>query len=102
MNSATIQSIFREGQTLYAGRKEKNGWALFLLLLAGIVIGGFIGRWLGRVPYMGWITYGKTFGLTNPLKLDLEIIQMQFGLTIEITIASILGIIAAILIYKRL
>ncbi|WP_330381819.1 DUF4321 domain-containing protein [Defluviitalea phaphyphila] len=84
------------------GGKDKNSWALFLLLLGGIVLGGFIGHYLGQVPYMQWINYGKEFGLKNPLTLDLDILYIQFSITIEFTIASILGIIAAILIYRKL
>lgn len=84
------------------GGKGKNKWSLFLLMLGGIVLGGFIGHYLGQVPYMQWISYGKEFGLKNPLVLDLEVIYIQFSIIIEITIASILGIIAAILIYKRI
>ncbi|NLM12221.1 MAG: DUF4321 domain-containing protein [Epulopiscium sp.] len=84
------------------GGKGKNSWSLFLLLLGGIVIGGFIGHYLGKVPYMQWINYGQEFGLQNPIILDLSVIYIQFSIKIEITIASILGIIAAILIYKRI
>ena len=88
-------------RNLYGG-KGKNNWSLFLLLLGGIVIGGFIGQYLGKVPYMQWINYGQEFGFKNPIVLDLSLIYIQFSFKMEITIASILGIIAAILIYKRI
>lgn len=76
--------------------KSKNGWALLLLLLAGIVIGGFIGDLTG----VGWLNYGKTFGLTSPLVLDFGVLVITFALTIRITIASIIGVIIAIFIYR--
>ncbi len=75
---------------------RKNGWTCFLLILAGIVIGGFIGSLFPTT----WLNYGQSFGLTSPLILDLGILSITFGMTIHITIASILGIAAAILIYR--
>jgi len=78
----------------------KNTWALFLLILTGIVLGGFIGNLAAGVPWLSWLGYGQTFGLTSPLVLDLGILVLTFGLTIKITIASIIGVLLAILIYR--
>ena len=78
----------------------KNNWALFLLILTGIVLGGFIGNLAAGVPWLSWLSYGQTFGLTSPLILDLGILILTFGLTIKITIASIIGVLLAILIYR--
>ena len=78
----------------------KNYWALFLLILTGIVLGGFIGNLAAGVSWLSWLGYGQTFGLTSPLVLDLGILVLTFGLTIKITIASIIGVLLAILIYR--
>lgn len=78
----------------------KNYWALFLLILTGIVLGGFIGNLASGVSWLSWLGYGQTFGLTSPLILDLGILVLTFGLTIKITIASIIGVLLAILIYR--
>ena len=75
---------------------RKNNWACFLLILAGIVIGGFIGSLFPST----WLNYGQSFGLSAPLVLDLGILSITFGLSIRITISSILGIAAAIVIYR--
>ena len=77
-------------------RMRKNNWACFLLILAGIVIGGFIGSLFPST----WLNYGQSFGLSSPLVLDLGILSVTFGLSINITIASILGIAVAIIIYR--
>ena len=47
--------------------------------------------------YGNIVSYGQTFGLTEPLVLNLGIIVLKFGLTIEITLASVIGVIIAIL-----
>ncbi len=76
----------------------KNSWSCFLLILAGIVIGGFVGSLFPST----FLNYGKEFGLTQPLYLDLGILVITFGLTIKITIASIIGIALGLIIYKML
>lgn len=80
----------------------KNYWALAMMLLAGVVLGGFIGQFTANIPALSWLNYGQTFGLSTPLILDLGILVLTFGLTIKITIAGILGIVLAILIYRFL
>ncbi|MCI9346062.1 MAG: DUF4321 domain-containing protein [Lachnospiraceae bacterium] len=77
---------------------RKNNWACFLLILAGIVIGGFIGSLFPST----WLNYGQSFGLSQPLVLDLGILSVTFALSIKITIASILGIALAIIIYRMI
>ncbi|MCM1087842.1 MAG: DUF4321 domain-containing protein [Blautia sp.] len=75
---------------------QKNNWACFLLILAGIVIGGFI----GSILPVEWLNYGQSFGLSSPIVLDLGILCITFGLSIKISVASIIGIILGILIYR--
>nr|WP_296264384.1 DUF4321 domain-containing protein [uncultured Merdimonas sp.] len=84
------------------GTGSKNAWALFLLLLAGIVLGGFIGMLTEGVPALDWLAYGQSFGLDEPIVLNLGVLVVTFGLSIKITIASIIGVILSILIYRFL
>ena len=79
--------------------KSKSSWALLLLLLSGIVLGGFIGEMTAKVPGLSWLNFGESFGLNDPLIL---ILVITFGLSIRITMASIIGVIIAILIYHFL
>lgn len=84
------------------GIGSKNAWALFLLLLTGIVLGGFIGSLAAGSGALGWLNYGQSFGFENPIVLDLGILVITFGLTIKITIASILGVVLALILYRIL
>lgn len=83
---------------------SKNGWALVLLLLAGIVLGSFIGLITKDISFLSWLNFGQTFGLEkgSPIILDLGVMIITFGLNIKITMASIIGVIVAIIIYKKL
>ncbi|MDD6482632.1 MAG: DUF4321 domain-containing protein [Lachnospiraceae bacterium] len=82
------------------GALAKNYWTLLILILAGVVLGGFIGQLTADIPALSWLNYGRTFGLSSPLVLDLGILVLTFGLTIKITIAGIIGIVLAIIIYR--
>lgn len=84
------------------GTGSKNAWALFLMVLTGIVLGGFIGMLAEGVPSLSWLAYGQSFGLDEPVILNLGLLVVTFGLTIKITIASIIGVIIAIFIYRFL
>ena len=76
------------------GAGSKNAWALFLLILAGVVLGGFIGTLAKGVPALSWLSYGQSFGIDEPIVLDLGVIK--------ITMASIIGVILSIIIYRFL
>ena len=82
--------------------KAKNGWVLLVMLLSGIVLGGFIGMLKVNVSGLSWLNYGQSFGLQSPLVLDLGLLVLTFGLTIHISIASIIGVVLAIFIYRKL
>ena len=85
-----------------ANYNNKNTWTFILLLLAGVVVGGFIGEYLGNIPYLGWLKYGREFGLTSPVSLDLGVLTVQFGFMIRFTIAGIIGILIAVFAYRKL
>ena len=80
----------------------KNSWALFLLMLAGIVLGGFIGTLTADMAGFAWLNYGQSFGFDNPIVLNLGILVITFALNIKITIASIIGLVISAIIYRFL
>ena len=84
------------------GTRGKNNWALFLLILTGSVLGGFIGMLAEGMPALNWLSYGQSFGLDQPIILNLGLMVITFGLSIKITIASIIGVMIAIIIYRFL
>ena len=81
--------------------RDKNVWILLVFILSGLVIGGLLGELAGKVDFLWWLGYGQEFGLTSPLTLDLNIIQLTFGLMLKINISSIIGMVAAIFIYRK-
>ena len=82
--------------------RYKNFWILLIMLLAGIVLGGFMGQLAEGISWLSWLNYGQTFGLDEPVVLNLGILVITFGLSVKITIASIIGMVLAIIIYRFL
>ena len=88
---------------------NKNPLLLLVILLAGIVIGGFLGELaqslsesVSALSFLSWLNYGMEFGLDTPINLDLHIIRLTFGAMFRLSICGILGLIAAIFIYRKL
>lgn len=81
---------------------KKGSIAFTLTMISGLVIGGLIGDTFSKVPFMSWLSYGKQIGLNPPLTLDLSFFTMQLGATIQLNIAGIIGMVIAIIIYKKL
>lgn len=82
--------------------KEKSIWILIIFILSGLVVGGLLGDIAARVDFLWWLGYGQSFGLTSPIELDLSIIKITFALIFKINISSIIGLILAVFIYKKI
>ena len=78
----------------------RNFWILLIMLLAGIVLGGVRGQMAEGIPWLGWLNFGQSFGLDSPLVVNFGILVITFGLTIKITMASIIGVAIALIIYR--
>lgn len=77
-------------------------WVFIIVLLTGIVLGGLIGKLAEGVPSLWWLNYGNEFGLNKPVSLNLTVLKIEFGVTISITVSSIIGMILAIFVYSWL
>ena len=75
--------------------RDKSVWILLVFILSGLVIGGLLGKLAGNVSWLWWL------GLESPIVLDLNILKLTFGLMFKINIASIIGMIIAVFIYKK-
>ena len=70
------------------------------MLLAGLVRGGFMGQLAECISWLSLLNYGQSFGLNSPLVIDFGILVITFGLSIQITMASIIGLALALIIYR--
>lgn len=81
--------------------KEKGKIIAILFVLAGLVIGGLIGDLAANVSWLNWLSFGEEFGLREPIILDLNVMTVTFGLAIRINIASIIGVIISLVIFRK-
>ena len=75
---------------------------MLIFILSGLVIGGLLGELASKVDWLWWLSYGESFGLENPIILDLSVVKITFALMFKISISSIIGIVLAIFIYKKI
>lgn len=80
--------------------RSKNTWILIIFIFSGLVIGGLLGDLATHVDFLNWLSYGQEFGLESPIVLNLSFIKLTCACMIKINIASIIGIVIAVLIYR--
>ncbi len=81
--------------------KDRGRIVSILFILAGLVIGGLIGNFASDINGLSWLAYGEEFGLRDPIILDLNVLTLTLGLTIRINIASIIGVIISLIVYRK-
>ncbi|MBC7765473.1 MAG: DUF4321 domain-containing protein [Hyphomonadaceae bacterium] len=84
-------------------KKISNAWLFLIFICIGVVLGGALGSLFGNTPYLGFLTYGKQFGINpaTPFVLDLQVLKLSVGFVLDISISSIIGVVIAIVVYKR-
>lgn len=83
--------------------KLQRTLVFLFFLLAGIIIGALLASVGEAVPFLNWLAYGKTIGLStsNPMLLDLSMLKIAFGFEIGINVAQIITITIALLVYRN-
>jgi hypothetical protein len=82
--------------------KEKNIWILIIFILSGLVVGGLLGELASKIDWLWWLSYSQSFGLENPVVIDIGVMKVTFALMFKISVSSIIGMILAIFIYKKI
>ena len=81
-------------------RRSITPLAIFIILIIGIVFGGLIAYLTRSVPALQWLSIGYDFGLKSPVILNMEILELTFGINVRINVAIIIGIILSATGYK--
>jgi hypothetical protein len=93
--------IFEVGIRL-KGTVRSTGILIFVILL-GAICGSLIGDLLGaNVKGLQFLKHGYSIGTSKPLTLDLKVLSLSFGINFNVNLMSILGIIMAIISYRKL
>jgi hypothetical protein len=74
----------------------------FFLVLVGIVLGTFVSYICKGVNALSWLAYGVDFGLESPFVLNLGILQLTFGISIDLTLSVVIFVILSLAIGRAL
>ena len=77
--------------------RAKSIYSMFLVLI-GIVVGTLVAKVTASVSALGWLSYALTFGLESPVVLDLSVIRLTFGLSVDLSIAVILCVVVSLVV----
>ena len=81
--------------------EKRNPYFVFFILI-GAITGSFIGELLGDNIYaLEFLKNTYTIGMTSPMLIDLKVLAVTFGINFKINIMSIIGIILAIILYRK-
>lgn len=77
--------------------------AFLFFLLAGIVFGTVLGKLCAGVPFLSWLAYTMSVGLStsSPLVLDLIVFKLSFGFELTVNTAQIICVIIALIVYNK-
>lgn len=70
----------------------------FFLVLVGIVVGSLLANVTASVPALGWLAYALSFGLESPVVLDLSVVRLTFGLSVNLSVAVILCVVVSLVV----
>lgn len=77
---------------------KKHFWLNLFLICVGVVVGTLAASMCADIPMLSFLAYGMEFGMATPAVLDLQVISVTFGLTLNLNIAVILFIALALLL----
>jgi Domain of unknown function (DUF4321) len=90
------------GDMLMKSGDMKTKEYVFVILL-GAISGSFIGEILANnFTVLNFLGKAYSIGLRNPLLLDLKVIELAFGFGFNVNLMSIIGVILAIILFRKL
>lgn len=79
--------------------KKGSSIYLIVLILTGSIIGSILGKAFSKA--LPVLNFGEAIGF-GPATLDLNIVTLTLGFNAHLTVAGIIGIIIAIIAYRKL
>ena len=74
---------------------RRSFWFNLFLVCVGIVVGTLAADMCAGIPLLSWLSYGMSFGIPTAA-LNLHVIDIAFGLTLNLNIAVILFIVLSV------
>ena len=84
------------------GQKSTQFGILLICMLSGLTIGYFLGNLCENINYLKWLNYTGSFGLDEPVKVNLGVIWFSLQIKFNFTLTSIIGMLMGIFMYKKI
>jgi hypothetical protein len=85
-----------------AKRMREPWWILVIIVIGGAMLGSVFADAVGQSTYLAPLGRSVTFGLHPPVTLDLRVVTLTVGFTLRLNLAIVLGIIAAVYLFRLL
>lgn len=83
-------------------RPRSPWWALALIVVVGALVGSVIAEIVVNMPYLDLMSREVRAGLDPPLTLDLRIVTLTIGFVVRLSLATVLGMIVAVWVFRLL
>lgn len=85
-----------------AKRVREPWWVLVIIVVAGAMLGSVFADAVGQFTYLAPLGHSVAFGVDPPVTLDLHVLTLTLGFTVRLNLATVLGIITAIYLFRML
>ena len=73
-----------------------------MVVIAGAMLGSVVADSLGQFTYLAPLGHSVVVGVDPPVTLDLRVITLTLGFVVRLNLATVLGIIAAVYVFRLL
>ena len=81
--------------------ENRTGLLIFIIFI-GAILGKFVGDILSsNIKVLSFLKTSYPIGTSAPFIIDLKVLNIAFGLNFNISIMSIIGIIIAIILFRK-
>ncbi len=75
-----------------------NSVIIFFFIFAGIVLGSLVAHLTSGIKWLAWLSFALKFGLDNPIQINLHVLKLSLGFSLNLNICTIIFVTIAILI----
>lgn len=79
---------------------KKNNLTLIVVLLAGLLTGTILAQLVADVPALSFLS--KSAEIRWEPKADLQVVRYDVKFAVTLNLASVLGLVAAFLVYRKM
>lgn len=84
-------------------RGTEGGISLWFMIFLGAICGSILGDVIGNnLSILNFLKESYAIGTSTPTVLNLKILSLTLGLNFNINIMTIIGIIMAIILYRKI